>query len=380
MRITSVRALCLSRPHEPERQWFTGTYRVWKADATVVAIGTDDGVEGIGEACSYGGPPFIRDWVDWLAPSLVGRDPEDPTLAPHPNGRSGRHDCAVAGIDCALWDLRGKIRGKPVAELLRPGAASRVRLYASSGCSYDWRVRPEQVIDEAAGYLDHGYTAVKVRIGTHWAWDGVTVERFLELMRGLSGMVNGRAELMVDGNQRLTEEQALATARGLEALGFTLFEEPLPQADREAYARLSRQVGIAITGGEQFTTVEQFRPYLDEGCYRVVQPDVGWCGLSEGLRIAAAADRYGVDVMPHNWHNGLMTMANAHYVAALPRPRMCELCMIQGPLQWGILAAPPAIRDGHLELAGPGFGVRLADDLEARFPFLEGAYGVVVER
>jgi L-alanine-DL-glutamate epimerase-like enolase superfamily enzyme len=75
-----------------------------------------------------------------------------------------------------------------------------------------------------------------------------------------------------------------------------------------------------------------------------------------------------------------MTMANAQLVAAIPNTRMLELCMIQRPLQWGILSAPPAIHDGYLELPErPGLGVELAEDLQARFPYLEGPYGVPVQ-
>jgi len=74
-------------------------------------------------------------------------------------------------------------------------------------------------------------------------------------------------------------------------------------------------------------------------------------------------------------------MAHAHLVAALPNPRMVELCMIQGPLQWGILANPPVIDKGHLNLPnGAGFGVELAADLEDTYPYIEGLYAVTVER
>jgi L-alanine-DL-glutamate epimerase-like enolase superfamily enzyme len=381
MKITKVETLCLSRPHELERQWMTATVRVWKADCAIVVVSTDEGLQGIGEACSYGTPNLIREWVDWLSPTLVGRDPRDAGLSPHPNGRSARYDCAVAGIDCALWDLRGKLGGKRVCDLLKSPAQHRVKLYASSGCRYDWRQNPEQLVQEVVGYLNDGYEACKVRIGTHWAWDGVTVERFLEQMNKLSEAVDGRMELMVDGNQRLSEGQALEIARELDRLGFTWFEEPIPQADIDGYARLNGAVDIAITGGEQFTTVEQFRPYLEKRAYDVVQPDVGWCGLTEAMKIAEAAERYEIDVIPHTWHNGLMTMANAHYVAALPRPRFCELCMIQGPLQWEIIADKPFIKHGWLELPEkPGLGVSLSKNLEERFPYIEGSYAVTIDR
>jgi len=381
MKITGIQTILLSRLHDPEGQWFTSKIRSIKADGVVVAIHTDEGLTGIGEACAYGGPVLIKGWVDWLKDELLGKDPADPALPPHPNGRSSAHDCAVGGIDCALWDLRGQIAGKQTAQLLRTGAQTRVRLYASAGCQYDWRHRPEQLIEEALGFLEQGFTAYKFRIGTHWDWDGVTVDRFLGLVRELAQAVDGRMELMLEGNQRLTEEQALQIAREIDRLGFVWFEEPLPMADIEGYARLNAAVGLSISGGEQLTTLEQFRPYLERRAYSILQPDAGWCGISEALRIAETAGRYGVDLCPHSWHNGLMGMANAHLVAALPNPRVVELCMHQGPMQWGMIAQPPRIEAGWLYLPErPGLGVELAPEVEQRYPYIEGHYAIEVER
>jgi L-alanine-DL-glutamate epimerase-like enolase superfamily enzyme len=381
MKITKIETLLLSRMHEPERQWVTSRFRVVKADCPIVVLHTDEGLTGIGEACAYGVPRLIGEWVDWLSSELVGQDPTDPRIVPHPNGRSWAHDCAVAGIDCALWDLKGQIEGKRVAELLADKPLERVRLYASSGCRYDWRGRPEQLIDEALEYISLGYTAMKFRIGTEWSWDGVTVDRFLGLVRELAKTVAGRMELMLDGNQRLTVDQALPIAHELDRLGFKWFEEPIPQTDIDGYARLNAAVDLPITGGEQWTTVEQFRPYLERRAYAIVQPDAGWCGITELMRIAEMAHHYGVDCCPHSWHNGLMCMENAHAVAALPNPKVLELCMIQGPLQWEIFAEQPTIRDGWLELPQrPGLGVQLADGLAERFPYIEGDYLIQVTR
>ena len=380
MKITKLETLCLSRMHEPERQWFTGKYRTVKADCAIVVIHTDEGVQGIGEASAYGGPPQIREWVDWLAPEIVGKDPRDPAILLHPNGRNRAYDAAVAGLDTALWDLRGKSAGKPVCELLTDAPLDRVRLYASSGCRYDWRERPEQLIEEALEYIGMGLTAMKFRIGTEWSWDGVTVDRFLGLVRELTQEVAGRMELMLDGNGRLTEEQASVVARELDRLGFTWFEEPIPSDQIEGYARLCAAVELPITGGESFTTLEQFRPYFEKKAYDIVQQDAGLCGITEAMRIAEVAHRYGVDVCPHSWHNGLMAMANGHFVAALPNPRVLELCMIQGPLQWGILAEKPTSRGWMVFPDKPGLGVDLAEDLEARFPYIEGHYAVPVQR
>jgi L-alanine-DL-glutamate epimerase-like enolase superfamily enzyme len=139
---------------------------------------------------------------------------------------------------------------------------------------------------------------------------------------------------------------------------------------------------LPITGGEQFTTLEQFQPYLERKAYDIVQPDAGICGITEAMAIARLAhDHFGVGLCPHSWHNGLMAMANAHLVAALPRPKVLELCRIQGPLQWGILKEVPVIRNGHLELPpGPGLGVDLAEGIEERYPYIEGTYAIQVSR
>ncbi|MFP3897349.1 MAG: mandelate racemase/muconate lactonizing enzyme family protein, partial [Anaerolineales bacterium] len=370
MKITALETLCLSRLHEREQQWFTSTSRTIKADCAIVIIHTDEGLRGIGEASAYGWPLMIRRWVDRLAPELVGRDPQDPAIVPHPNGLSRPHDAAVAGIDCALWDLRGKIAGKRTSELLTDEPLDRVRLYASSGCRYDWRRDPRQLIEEALEYIAMGYTAMKFRIGTHWEWDGVTVDRFLGLVHELVEAVDGRMELMLEGNCRFTEEQATRIARELETLRFAWFEEPMPREPVERYARLCATTETPISGGEGFTTLEEFVPYLEQEGYDIVQPDAGICGITEAMRIGQAAHGHGVDLVPHSWHNGLMCMANAHLVAALPNPRFVELCMIQGPLQWAILKEKPTIEDGWLVLPDkPGLGVELAEDLEERFPY-----------
>jgi L-alanine-DL-glutamate epimerase-like enolase superfamily enzyme len=381
MNITRLETLCLSRPHELERQWVTARFRVIKADCAIVVIHTDEGISGIGEASAYGHPLLIRDWVHWLSTVYVGLAPEAAAAKLHPNGCNRSYDSALAGIDCALWDLRGKIAGKRVSQLLCANPLDSVRLYASSGCRYDWRKRPEQLIDEVLEYIDAGYTAMKFRIGTEWTWDGVTVDRFLGLMRELVQTVHGRMELMLDGNCRLTEEQAMPIALELDRLHFSWFEEPISRDNIDGYARIAAAVEMPITGGEGFTTAEQFRPYLEKHAYDVVQPDVGICGLTEGMLIAQIADRYGALVCPHSWHNGLMAMANGHYVAALPHPKVLELCMIQGPLQWDILKRKPTLERGWLQFGGaPGLGVELGEQLEERFPYIEGSYSIIVDR
>ena len=381
MKITAMDTLCLSRMHEPERQWITASYRTIKADCAVVRVHTDEGLIGIGEASAYGVPTLIAEWVDWLAPSIVGKEPTDAAAAPHPNGKSRAHDAAAAGIDCALWDLRGQIEGKRVSQLLNDSPAESVPMYASSGCRYDWRDRPEQLVEEALAYVEQGFPAMKFRIGTRWDWDGVTVDRFLGLVRELHQAVAGRMQLALDGNCRLTLEEALPIAKELDRLGFAWLEEPIPWSDIDGYSTLAAAVEMPVTGGESFATLEQFRPYIERRAYDIVQPDAGICGLTELVRIAEVAAHHGLKLYPHSWHNGLMAMAHAHAIAALPNLEILEVCQIQGPLQWGIAEEFPQMVDGWLHLPDrAGLGIELAGDVAERFPHIEGHYAITVER
>ena len=100
-KIVRLETLCLSRLHEPERQWITSRQRIVKADCAIVVIHTDEGLVGIGEASAYGWPLMIREWVDWLAPTMVGRDPTRSGHRAHPNGLSRPYDAAVGGSHVA---------------------------------------------------------------------------------------------------------------------------------------------------------------------------------------------------------------------------------------------------------------------------------------
>ena len=141
MKITDIRTLCLSRPHEPERQWFTATFHVEKADCPIVIIDTDAGLQGIAEPSTYGDPPVIRQRLGQVKHNLIGRDPLDPDLIRKPSGDRSMH-IAHAGLELALWDLRAKAQNKTVAELIVPlitpdtpdrKPRTLFRLYASGG-------------------------------------------------------------------------------------------------------------------------------------------------------------------------------------------------------------------------------------------------------
>lgn len=386
--ITNLRTVCATRLHERADQWFTDRFRSIKADVAVVVVETDEGVTGVGEACSYGNPLQIADWVDWYRGLVVGAELDDLGVVPRPTGTAlqhatgSAHDFAVAGIDCALWDARARAAGLPLARLLNPATGDEpVEVYASGGVRYDWRDNPESLIADVLGYADAGYRTAKVRLGTAWHWDQVTPKRFLALFDEVASAVRGRITLAVDANSRLDRGQARELAEGLAERGAAWLEEPLRKDDIDGYAELNAAVELKISGGESFTTVEQFRPWIDRGCFDIVQPDAGVCGISEVVRIGTLAGRAGLELIPHSWHNGLMLMANAHAVAALPNASRVEECMVQGPLRWDMIEGGTRVKDGQVSLLeSPGLGVEVIDDLEHEYPYVEGHYAVEVFR
>ncbi len=388
MKIVAVETLCLSRMHDLDEQWVTNRYRVVKADAAITLIRTDDGLTGIGEATPYGAPLLIRAEAARIGGALLGADPLTAQLPPVPPRRPQAADfphtppfeAARAGLDTALWDLRAQHAGQPLNRFINPAAADRLRLYASTGVRYDWRVRPADLIDDVAAQAAAGFTAAKIRIGTDWEWDGVTTDRFIALLRELRQTIGPAMELMLDGNMRLDFDQALAIGRELERLDFRWFEEPIP-LEPGSYARLSGLLDIPVSGGEGAGDFAQLAPYIQGRCLDIIQPDVAVCGITDALRIAEAAAAKGIETCPHNWHNDLMTVANGHFLAAIGGTRPLERCRVQGPLQTALLAEPLAIAGGQFDLPrAPGLGVRLAEGLAARFPHVEGHYALQVPR
>ncbi len=387
VKISSVRTLCLSRLHERERQWSTSFLRIIKADAAIVVLETDEGLLGIAEATPYGGPFLVRAEVARLSEALVGQDPLRVSLPepPFPGPPLGRFphirpvEAALAGLDCALWDLRGKIAGKPVAQLISESAARDIEVYASTGVRHDWRGNSGGLATELTEAEQQGYRHAKVRLGTDWAADGVTVARFLDrLARAMAD--HPGLSVAVDGNCRLDLPSAREMSKGLADLGCAWFEEPMP-LDLARYRELRRTSRLPISGGESLASLPELSALVEGGAFDIVQPDVAVTGITTALRVAEIAASRDVEVCTHSWHNDLMTAANANFMAGIGATRPLERCMVQGPLQTAVLDQPLDIAGGRLSLSGdPGFGVGLGADLEARFPHIEGHYAIEVTR
>ncbi|MFH1571723.1 MAG: mandelate racemase/muconate lactonizing enzyme family protein, partial [Gemmatimonadota bacterium] len=386
LRITDIEVLPLSYVDPAGDLWHCGAYQVWKTDGAITRIYTDQGLVGIGEGSPYEGPDYIKEYTEGvIRPLLLGQNPFDVELLTN-RGNDSRHGRAPwAGVDNACWDLIGKALGKPVYELLAVDhePTPEIRIYASAGVQHEWYADGERfLIEEALRYQEEGYDAFKFRCGTDWHAAGMTFEKYIPILRRLREAVGPDFRLMHEGvGTQGGSLEAIITdlAPALEELGFYWFEEAFGGTDLkhlDLILRLKEALPtVKVSGGERFLERFEAQEWLDRRALDIVQTDCNVTGITENWHIARMAHLRGVTSIPHNWHGGGTTMANAHFVAGIPNGEYCELNQTHNPLKEGIFKEPLVVERGRLRLPDrPGFGMDLVDDVEKRFPYVPGSY------
>jgi D-galactarolactone cycloisomerase len=389
MKITDVRVLLLSAPIPPERRWTSDLGTTIKQDAAIVAVDTDEGLTGYGEA--KGTPGVMKTIVEEVfRPTLLGQDPTRVELLwerlysgsraalalrhgrpYHRAGNRGETIHALSGVDTALWDLFGKRLGLPVYRLLGGGVRDRLPAYASGG----W-APPEHTAEELLGYREQGFRAIKIRVG------GLDEPRFpqqsLERLRIGREALGPDVALMMDAHGALTVDRAIRFGRAAAELDITWFEEPvLATDDLPGLAEVRRAIPIPVATGESETTRFAFREIIDARAADILQPDVAVCGgLTEARRIAALAHAHGIALAPHVWGTALLWAASLQLVAATPNCVLFEFCQAPFPLLYDLLTTPVRVDpDGLVSVpGGPGLGVELQPEAELRrkYPYVPG--------
>jgi L-alanine-DL-glutamate epimerase-like enolase superfamily enzyme len=271
---------------------------------------------------------------------------------------------AMGGFDTAVWDLRGKIAGKPVTALLG-GTAGKVRAYASS------MRRDITPADEAARMKrlqgEQGFTAFKVRVGAEYGhdrdeWPGRTEEIIPTMRRELGP----EAELLVDANSGFGPARAIEVGRMLEEHGYGHYEEPCLYWELEQTREVAEALAIDVAGGEQDCDLSRWRRMIEMRAVDVVQPDVCYVGgICRALRVCRMAEAAGLPVTPHSANWSMVTLFSMHLLRAIPNAGKYLEFSIEGPdyypWQCGLFVEPPyAIEDGQAMVTdAPGWGVEI---------------------
>jgi D-galactarolactone cycloisomerase len=336
---------------------------------SLVLVTTDNGLVGLGSVYSH--PEVTRVIIEeHLKPLLVGEDVlktqylwEKMYSLTRWYGRKGAAISALGGIDIACWDLRGKIEGKPVATLL---GAQRLDVPAyASGLM--WQEDLSRIEEEAARHRQRGFRRVKMRLGRGEEYDAAALDA------AFKGVGQG-GEVIVDGSQRYSLEQAVWLGVVLAERGVLWFEEPFLPEDIDGYVALRPRVSVPLAAGENDFGVQGFREMFRAGALDIAQPDASRTGgITEALRIGRLADQHGLRIATHSWSDAIAVIANAHVVAALPNGMTVEVDQTGNPFIEDLLSEPLCIEDGMLRIPDkPGLGIELDQETLDSFAWPRG--------
>lgn len=278
---------------------------------------------------------------------------------------------AMAGLDTAVWDMRGKRAGKPVAELLG-GSAGSLRAYASS------MKRDIIPADEAARMKRlrdaHGFDAFKVRAGAEVGrnadeWPGRTEEIILTMRQEMGD----DAALLIDANSCYSPDRAIEVGHMLQDHGFCHYEEPCPYWKLEQTRQVTEALEIDVTGGEQDCDLPTWQRMIDMRAVDIVQPDILYLGgICRTLRVCRMAEAAALPVTPHCANLSMVTLFTMHLLRAIPGAGKYLEFSIEGadyyPWQQGLFVEDPyRITAGHVSVTdAPGWGVEISPDWLAK--------------
>jgi L-alanine-DL-glutamate epimerase-like enolase superfamily enzyme len=347
----------------PAVDWGGGDIR----DVTLLQLRTPEGITGLGSA--YAGANRVRE-----ALALYRQNPR----ALHRSG--AQMTIAMSAVDIALWDIRGKAEGLPVSELLGGRKHERVAAYATVDLPMTAAKAGDAFEQILRSVVDRGFRAIKLCIEdfgrrddslSDREWDRFEA-RLLEFARKITG---NDIQLMLDAygsDPAWTADfdWALRTARILEELDYLWFEEPLEPRAFVDFARLTRQTGIAIAGGEDFVLPGDFENLASLKAVDIMQPDctrVG--GLTQMQVIRNLASQNGQHVMPHGWNTAVGLAADLQYQSTVSGDEYCMVEFWSDKTITDLLADNPFALDNEGMItvpAGAGLGVALNDEFLLR--------------
>jgi L-alanine-DL-glutamate epimerase-like enolase superfamily enzyme len=277
--------------------------RPWGADVqsiTVieVTVGTSSGRFGHGFSWTptIGAASVAAMLENDIRDFALGRDADASALWPelwkhlHEAGSGGVTTIAMAGIDLALWDLRGRVTGQSVTELIAAKRDS-AEVYGS-GVNLHYSLA--ELVAQTERWVARGFNAVKVKVGKP------DVAEDVDRIAAVREVIGRDRRLMIDANQRWDLARATAALDALRGFDLAWIEEPLLADDLPAHAELRRRIDTPIAIGENLHTVYRFRDAIDVGACDIVQPNVVRVGgITPFLDIAALAAERGIPVHPH---------------------------------------------------------------------------------
>jgi len=336
-----------------------------------VRIESEDGAVGWGEASLEGHAEAVDGAFEALRDRFIGRDGnriEDIWQVAYRGGfyRGGAVlMSALAGLEQALWDMKGGALGLPAWEMLGGRVRDNVRAYAWIGGD-----RPHEIADAARARAGQGFSAVKMNATAELDWIG-TPKAFDEVIERVKAAQAAGMDVGLDFHGRVHRPMAKQLAKALEPLGLLFIEEPLLSENPEGLRQISELVSTPIALGERLYSRWDFKPFFEAGVVDIIQPDLSHAGgILECRRIAAMAEAYDVAVAPHCPLGPLALASCLQLAACTPNVVLQEMSL---GIHYNVGAdlftyckrkeqLTPV--DGYLPIPeGPGLGVTIDEDV-----------------
>ncbi|ATG37579.1 putative mandelate racemase/muconate lactonizing enzyme (plasmid) [Phaeobacter piscinae] len=335
-----------------------------------VRVTSEDGQQGWGQVSTYNSDLTCEILHRQVAPWALGRgmDAMEAVISEIPlrehkyPGTYLRR--AMAGLDTAVWDWRGRVAEKPVAELLG-GSAGPIRAYASS---MRRDITPEDEAERLKALRDDlGFDAFKVRVGAECGedrdeWPGRT-EAIIPQIRAALG--DGVA-LLVDGNSGFSPNRAIEVGQLLQDHGYEHFEEPCPYWMLEQTAEVTRALDLDVAGGEQDWDLQTWHRMIEMRAVDIIQPDILYLGgMTRSMEVARLGAAAGLPCTPHCANLSMVTLFTMHMLRAVDLPGRYLEFSIEGaeyyPWQRDLFVTDPfVISDGQAVVRDvPGWGVEI---------------------
>ena len=324
-----------------------------------VKVFTDEGIYGVGEGSGW--PRVIETAVNDLANILVGEDPgnidrlwQKMLTASMGHGLTGTvGGGAMTAIEMALWDIKGKVLGQPVWNLLGGKFRDSIPVYGHA-----------RDIEKADRLLALGYRGIKLPL---------TGKGDIDRAYAIREHVGPDVDLMLDahGPSWLTTQDAIEFGQALEGADMLFYEDPVAPENLDALARVRDAVNIPIAAGERVSNIWGMLPYIERDLVDVIQPDTGRAGgITQMRKMAAMAESHFITVAPHSGSLGpVAEFAALHVMASIPNALMLEKLEFDWEGRDDVITPVPKVVDGGIPLpTAPGLGVDIVESEIVRYP------------
>lgn len=327
-------------------------------ESLYVRVTTSGGVVGWGESFGTARPMVIAAFDNWIRRLAVGQSVLDEQLMPRIErmllslSRSGPLAHALAGLDIALWDIRGKLAGVPVSTLLGGAKRKRVECYASL---LQYSGNPEYIKRNTARALERGFRYIKLH------------ERIAAAVAAAREVTGPEIPLMVDTNCAWTPVEAEAAVAAMAPYKPFWVEEPIyPPEDFESLAKLRAVTGVPVGIGENATSLREFRRMATIGKADFIQPAMVKLGITALAKAAAEVEQAGAVCVPNAFYIGPAFLAVLHCMAVKEKDSPLERMFAD--FGFTPFAKTVPIIDGAVEVPqGPGLGADPEDNLIHQF-------------